>query len=354
MDAHPIDGAPRMSQGYSGDNGAGAESHPTAELAEPGNSPAGIREGFVEQLILDTRHTPSLKTFSTVEPSELMIQGLLGKGGQAAVYKARWSRQFADSCSSIIVAVKCLKDMDPIYKDREALTLVTEHPNLMKCFDATLEAPYLIVTEFCAGGSLFNLIYNAGQELALTQKVKILTDVSDGVRYLHAHKPCIVHRDLKSSNVLLTRRITSTAQKPFAKVADFGLSRTTSAGSGSPHDGDAAYLTRGVGTWRWMAPEVFDLEGSASYDKRADIYSFAMLMYEVLAGKLPFAEQFPADRDDPRFAMHVCLGLRPSIIELLPVDLPPKLTDLMQRSWAGANPHLLTTDPHPPPIHPEG
>lgn len=266
--------------------------------------------------------------FFTVRPSELKVRCLLGSGAQADVYKAEWTRSFAAGTSSIVVAVKRLHaDLGPVYRDREALTLLTDHPNLVKCFDSTVDPPYLVITEFCSGGSLFDLLYNTRQELSLRQRVKILVDVAAGMRYLHEQTPRIVHRDLKSSNVLLTKPIRSGDQEPFAKVADFGLARTSEGSS------TLAAMTVGVGTWRWMAPEVFDAEDVATYDERADVFSFAILMYEVLLRKLPYSEQFPVDSCDPRIGLHVCMGLRPNLLGVAP-EYPPALNDLMQRGWA--------------------
>lgn len=275
-------------------------------------------------------HTAELSSagFFTVKPSELHVRGLLGNGAQAEVYKAEWTRSFAASTSTIIVAVKRLHaDLDTVYRDREAMTSLTDHPNLVKCFDSTVDPPYLVITEFCAGGSLFDLLYNSRQELSPRQRIKILADVAAGMKYLHSQKPCIVHRDLKSSNVLLMKPIRSLGQEPFAKVADFGLARTSSSSS------TWAAMTVGVGTWRWMAPEVFDFDDHGPYDERADIFSFAILMYEVLVRKIPYADKFPLESNDPRLGLHVCMGMRPTLSGLS-ADYPPALGELMQRSWA--------------------
>lgn len=267
--------------------------------------------------------------FFTVNPKELHIRGLLGSGAQADVYKAEWTRVFTASVSSIVVAVKRLHaDLGSVYRDREAITLVTDHPGLVKCFDATLDPPYLIVSEFCSGGSLFDLLYNSSQALSTRQRLKVLADVASAMRYLHALKPCILHRDLKSSNILLTKPIRSREQEPFAKVSDFGLSRADS--TSSTHHWTR--MTVGVGTWRWMAPEVFTSTDARTYDKTVDVFSFAMLMYEVLARKVPYSDKFPLESNDPRIGMHICMGLRPEVATL--EEVPPSLIDLMQRGWA--------------------
>ncbi|CAE8653716.1 unnamed protein product, partial [Polarella glacialis] len=193
--------------------------HVPDEFEYPERQERTVSESECDGIDQDFKHDCiSSLGFFTVKPSELKLLSKLGAGAHANVHKAVWTRSFAASTSSIIVAVKSLQsDLDAIYRDRESLTILTDHPNLVKCFDSTLDPPYLVVTEFCAGGSLFNLLYNTTQELSARQRIKVLLDVATGMRYLHAQKPCILHRDLKSSNVLLTKPIRSPDQEPFAK-----------------------------------------------------------------------------------------------------------------------------------------
>lgn len=250
---------------------------------------------------------------------------MLGSGGQADVYKAQWTRSFGAATSIITIAVKRLLTDADVVRDREAMALVLDHKNLVKCLDFTPEPPYLIIMEFCAGGSVFDLLYNSKQELSLCHQTKILSDVATGMRYLH--ELGILHRDLKSSNVLLTRPIRGLETLPCAKVADFGLARNETGPS-------LAKMTVRVGTWRWMAPEVFDLlhDGNGQYDIKCDVFSFAILIYEVLVRKLPYCEKYPVDSKDPRIAMHVCLGLRPNLIGCTE-HFPDMLTEFMKKAW---------------------
>jgi len=302
------------------------------ELSDQDNSEQPLSEKLREAKKPSSKEKEVLDMaqFFTVKPSELEIENMLGSGGQADVYKAAWTRKFAVSTSSIIVAVKRLKsDLGPMYRAREALAILTDHPNIVKCFDCTVDPPYLIISEYCAGGSLFDLLYNskAGKELTLRQCMKILVDIASGMQYLHAQTPCIVHRDLKSSNVLLMKPIRSTEQDPFAKVADFGLARTSASNTSAPG------MTVGVGTWRWMAPEVFDDDGESAgqYDETADVFSFAMLMYETFAVKLPYSDAFP-DNSDPRICLHITMGMRPDA-QGLRDKVPHVVLDYMERSW---------------------
>lgn len=141
------------------------------------------------------------------------------------------------------------------------------HPNLVLFMGAvTVEEPIkgnnnnliiiiiilycLVVFEFCEGGNLFDLLHNGDDdiELSLPQKLKILLDIAKGLTYLHASN--IVHRDLKSLNLLLTERIEDEHDKPIIKIADFGMAKIKQQ--------DQDDMTANAGTYHWMAPEVLN------------------------------------------------------------------------------------------------
>merc|ERR1711972_879405 len=108
---------------------------------------------------------------------------------------------------------------------------------------------------------------------------------------------------------------------PVAKVADFGLARAATC---------ADKMTVGAGTFRCMAPETMDSD--AQYSGKVDVFSFAMLAYELVARKLPFEDDFPSS-SDPRIAMAICNGTRPSLADV--VDLPAAMLELVQSAWDG-------------------
>merc|ERR1719408_69161 len=86
-----------------------------------------------------------------------------------------------------------------------------------------------IVTEFCSGGSCFELLHGAGRvDLAWRQRLHLAADVAGAMRYLHAFSPQIIHRDLKSLNILLAHPVYGEQELPVVKVSDFGLSRMKS------------------------------------------------------------------------------------------------------------------------------
>jgi len=259
-----------------------------------------------------------------LDPSELRVLERVGSGAQAEVYCAIWWRCFGCSTSAITVAVKHLHAASgERAQTNESLTRRMSHPNLVKCFEATATAPFLIVSEFCGGGSLYECIHDSSHKLTWPQRIKILLDVTKGMEYLHNQDPIILHRDLKSCNVLLTKHLKNAGQTPHAKVADFGLSRAAKTSE--------AFMTKCVGTWRWMAPEVFY---SNEYDERIDVFSFGVLMFEVLSGEIPYADVWPPNSKavNPRIGLHIFNGYRPNV-RLVQPGCPRKAVAIMQECW---------------------
>ena len=142
---------------------------------------------------------------------------------------------------------------------------------------------------------------------ALPRLLQLATDVASGCHYLHRLKPAIIHRDLKSSNILLTAT-------GAAKIADFGLSRFFQQ--------DIAEMTGQVGTPGWTAPEVFRHQ---TYDHKVDVYSFGIVLAECLSREKPYAGM---DAMQAIFAT-VYRNKRPA----LPEGTPPPLEKLIKACW---------------------
>merc|ERR1719456_1524595 len=144
--------------------------------------------------------------------------------------------------------------------------------------------PLRLCLEYCRGGSLFELLHNNWQiPLSWRQRLKVLMDTSSATDYLHNFTPPIIHRDLKSLNLLLLDPVVDQHTKPNVKLADFGFARMreevlTASGWSSP-------MTKGAGTSHWMAPEV---STGTDYTEKADTFSFAMITYEVICRHVPF------------------------------------------------------------------
>lgn len=180
-----------------------------------------------------------------------------------------------------------------------------DHPNILRLIGYTETPPYLIVTPFIQKGSLFHLMKNSPESLTPTIRSSIAFEIAKGLEYLHSHH--LIHRDLKSLNILMENNFSP-------KICDFGLVRT-------PKDSP---MTGMIGTIQWMAPEV--LLSSPSYDSTIDIYSFGILLWELLTLKNPYGEMKPS-----QIANEVTeKGLRPTV----PPSTPLQLSKLIQNCWA--------------------
>lgn len=193
---------------------------------------------------------------------------ILGEGSFGPVYKAVMH-------TSEVVAVKVLAD-DSKQGEREFQTEVLllsrlHHRNLVNlvgyCVD---KGQHILIYEFMSNGSLASLLYGEGsRKLNWEERLQIALDVSHGIEYLHEGAvPPVVHRDLKSANILLDKSLR-------AKVADFGLSKE------EVFDGRNSGLK---GTYGYMDP---DYMSTNNYTKKSDIYSFGIILFELITAINP-------------------------------------------------------------------
>ncbi|OHT01312.1 TKL family protein kinase [Tritrichomonas foetus] len=189
---------------------------------------------------------------------------------------------------------------------REIFVLSTlNFPTLLKFYGYTDEPPFCIITDYMPNGSVFDFLRKTPEKLTPTQRTLVALDVARGLEYLHSRG--IIHRDLKSLNVLLDSNLRG-------KIIDFGMVRTR----------QNAPMTGMIGTPHWMAPEV--LMSVPSYDERVDVYSFAIFLWELLTGEMPYNKMQQVD-----IAIGICHGtLRPTI----PDDTPPVLARLIESCWS--------------------
>ncbi|XP_042509087.1 serine/threonine-protein kinase EDR1-like isoform X2 [Macadamia integrifolia] len=191
---------------------------------------------------------------------DLVIGERIGLGSYGEVYHADWN--------GTEVAVKKFLDQDfsgdALQEFRSEVRIMRRlrHPNVVLFMGAVTRPPNLsIVTEFLPRGSLYRILHRPNCQIDEKRRIKMALDVAKGMNCLHASTPTVVHRDLKSPNLLVDKNWN-------VKVCDFGLSRL------KHHTFLSSKST--AGTPEWMAPEVLRNEPS---NEKCDVYSFGLLIF---------------------------------------------------------------------------
>ncbi|KAI7741589.1 hypothetical protein M8C21_019866 [Ambrosia artemisiifolia] len=201
----------------------------------------------------------------------LQIGARIGIGSYGEVYRSEWN--------GTEVAVKKFMNQDisgdalTQFKGEIEIMLRLRHPNVVLFMGAVTRPPNLsILTEFLPRGSLFKLLHRSNVQLDERRRMRMALDVAKGMNYLHASNPIIVHRDLKTPNLLVDKNW-------VVKVCDFGMSRM------KHHTFLSSKST--AGTPEWMAPEVLRNEPS---NEKCDVYSFGVILWELATLRIPWTE----------------------------------------------------------------
>lgn len=218
----------------------------------------------------------------------------LGSGAQGAVFLGRLGNE--------LVAVKKVKDKTEA--DIKHLRKLN-HPNIVAFKGVCIQPPcYCIVMEYCPYGQLYDLLKN-GRQIAPNTAIEWSKQIASGMMYLHSHK--IIHRDLKSPNVLLTYNDT-------LKISDFGTSRQWT---------DRSTKMSFAGTVAWMAPEVIRNEPCS---EKVDVWSFGVVLWELLTCEIPY-------RDVESSAL--IWGVGNNSLQLpIPSSCPDGFKLLLQQCWS--------------------
>ena len=235
---------------------------------------------------------------------DLKFDKRISEGGYGIVYKGRWR--------STTVAIKEIKkeiiEQDKLeeFRNECAVMEVIRHPNIVMFLGACTKPPHLcIILEYCGKGSLWSILHDMNYKLSWEFKRKVALDIAKGVLYLHMQKPPILHRDLKSLNILLDHACN-------AKLADFGWTRIK-----------GKVMTSKIGTYQWMAPEVI---AGFKYTEKADVFSFGVILWELATRKPPY---YGIDGTEVSRKV-IKEDLRPKISEK---ECPKPFLELMNLCW---------------------
>uniref|UniRef100_A0A8C6WY52 Mitogen-activated protein kinase kinase kinase n=1 Tax=Neogobius melanostomus TaxID=47308 RepID=A0A8C6WY52_9GOBI len=251
--------------------------------------------------------------------SELVLEEIIGVGGFGKVYRGTWKDQE--------VAVKAARQ-DPdeditataaSVKQEAKLFSMLQHPTIIKLEGVCLEEPNLcLVMEYARGGTLNRVL--TGRRIPPHILVNWAVQIARGMHFLHegAVVP-IIHRDLKSSNILLLEKIENDdIGRKTLKITDFGLAR----------EWHKTTKMSAAGTYSWMAPEVIK---SSLFSKGSDVWSYGVLLWELLTGEVPY-------RGIDGLA--VAYGVAVNKLTLpIPSTCPEPFAKLMEECW-DQDPHV--------------
>mmetsp|Transcript_36247 Transcript_36247/g.36922 ORF Transcript_36247/g.36922 Transcript_36247/m.36922 type:complete len:603 (-) Transcript_36247:115-1923(-) len=252
--------------------------------------------------------------------TDLSLTHVLGGGSFGQVWSGMWR--------GTPVAVKILSSghlniSDTVltaFEAEVAMLASLRHPNICLYLGACLTPPHrAIVTELVSRGALWQLLrtpslfpdHRGPVHWPWWVVYRVTEDCVRGLVYLHSLSPPVLHRDMKSANLLLDDSF-------HVKICDFGLARLRQIDAE-----ERGTMTAQVGTYQWMAPEV--ISGEADYAEAADIYSVSVVLWELLTGECPFE-----GHNAMQLANMVVSGARP----IVPACTPVVLTQLIERGWS--------------------
>ncbi|KAM0896180.1 hypothetical protein ACQ4PT_007581 [Festuca glaucescens] len=241
-----------------------------------------------------------------IQWEEITLGERVGLGSFGEVYRGEWH--------GTEVAVKKFLQQDissDILEELKAEVRIMKrlrHPNVVLFMGAVTRTPNLsILTEFLPRGSLFRLIRRPNNQLDEKKRIRMALDVARGMNYLHNCTPVVVHRDLKSPNLLVDKNW-------VVKVCDFGLSRIK-------HDTFLSSRST-AGTAEWMAPEVLRNEPS---DEKCDVFSYGVILWELCTLLQPWEGMNP---------MQVvgAVGFQQRRLDI-PAGVDPTVAEIIEKCW---------------------
>ena len=252
---------------------------------------------------------------------ELELESVVGSGASGTVWKA-WYRPRGTPAeglpTDVPVACKIMhgSGVDQASFDAEVSLLSSlRHPNIVRCFGSgSRDGSACVLMEYVDGPSLHVALHEQHMQPSLAAVHRLARELAEAMAWCHSLPMPVVHRDLKSQNVLLDRRTGS------CKVCDFGIARKQSA----------TFLTTKhlhAGTVSYMAPETFK-GGSRTVNEKCDVYSYGVLLWELLSGEVPWS----AEASFSPMSVVMAVGVEKRRLPL-PTSWPRYLRRVIKACW---------------------
>ncbi|KAL4150310.1 hypothetical protein PRNP1_009714 [Phytophthora ramorum] len=249
--------------------------------------------------------------------NEITLGRMIGEGAFGKVHEGKWRGKSV--AVKLLICQDLRSDILNEFQSEVEIMSVLRHPNICRLLGACMDPPHrALVVELLQRGSLWGVLRMNRKSIDQEMRSRFIYDTAKGMSYLHHFERPILHRDLKSPNLLVDKNFN-------IKLSDFGLARVKA---------HVQTMTGNCGTVQWMAPEVL---GNQKYTEKADVFSFGIVIWEIVTGECPY---------DGMSQIQAALGvlnrnLRPNI----PRECPPFFSRLMKACW-NRQPELRPSFPH--------
>ncbi|CAF2841930.1 unnamed protein product [Rotaria sp. Silwood2] len=260
------------------------------------------------QGIIEEKHA-----FLHIPYYDLVPEERIGQGGFADVYRGRWL-PLDDEVAIKVIRIQHLNEniREDFVKEISVMHRI-HYDHILNIFGACVEPEkYALVVEYMSLGSLYDVLRRKTLELTWINRWSIASQMTKGINYLHKIPNPIIHRDIKSLNILMTEN----GKGFLVKVADFGLAKIryeTLRQSSLDHS---------VGTLPWKAPEVLKM---GKHTEASDVYALGVVLWELGTGREPYEEA-----DDATICAFVLRGDRLDI----PTNIPHSFAEMISKAWA--------------------
>jgi serine/threonine protein kinase len=302
----------------------------------------GLRESFIEENYLNEMDISGSIDFSEIKilknengTDKIIGQGIfisiLNKGATSIVYLGIYNEKK--------VALKKFHNVSKIKEIKTEISILKfiESEYIVKFYGYSYDHEnnnIYLLTDYAVNGSLYNFIHNVSKnneffDFDWKMKVKFIKQISNAFFVLHSNKPPLVHRDLKTENILLDENFD-------VKINDFGISKfqnytlnTTLGNKGN------LFIINKQGTPIYQSPEQFsNINNKSKFDTSSDVYSFGCVIYEIIFEITPWTLEKIDDFDDLKYK--ILNGYRPSIPSNSKHSKEPeyqKILNIMLNSW---------------------